>query len=239
MEWVLTPVQTAETASSHRWTHRSSQPQGTCTVLHGHTASSPMMLRHSCPGCIIWDWLRLTCSCSYLGSRRPDGALHGCWHSGAADGQLDGWPDMTLQKYNGVVSRIWSSRGGTWGGWHNLKKKWGASGSKLSSYACLPCLPNPTEMTAFRYKKEINPWLCWEQQGWLSVPRDFDEFLKDRKETAAYGRVSWRRTSWSLEHTQQSAVLILSPQVPPEMELDPVQYYFDDDLLNIREKIIS
>ena len=90
-----------------------------------------------------------------------------------------------------------------------------------------------------RYKKEINPWLCWEQQGWLFVPRDFDEFLKDRKETAAYGRVSWRRTSWSLEHTQQSAVLILSPQVPPEMELDPVQYYFDDDLLNIREKIIS
>lgn len=25
--------------------------------------------------------------------------------------------------------------------------------------------------------------------GWLSVPRDFDEFLKDRKETVAYGTV--------------------------------------------------
>ena len=53
----------------------------------------------------------------------------------------------------------------------------------------------------------------------------------------AYGRVSWRRTSCSLEHAQQSAALILSPQVLLEMELDPVQYYFDDDPLNIRKNL--
>ena len=145
---------------------------------------------------------------------------------------------MTLQKYTGLVSCIWSSRGGMWGDWHSLKKSEVLLALNWVHMLASPAFQIPLKWQQ-RYKKEINPWLCWEQQGWLSVPRDFDEFLKDRKETVAYGTVSWRRTSWSLEHAQQSVVSILSPPVLLEMELDPMQYYFDDDPLNIRKHLFS
>lgn len=61
---------------------------------------------------------------------------------------LGGWPDRTLQKQTKAGPPIWPSRGETGRHLYHLKEMRSFWVLYVCLHLCLPCFPNPAEITA-------------------------------------------------------------------------------------------